>query len=119
MERSRRQARQAELSRELGKGEAAFSTSEVGLTRHSSASTTSTSTLSTLLGCAKVILRAPGRNSSCSRRKDSSSESISHRLDSLLTLPRSIGVSNFTVDDLKTLLKTAKIKPVVNQSEHL
>ncbi|KAJ9104117.1 hypothetical protein QFC19_004101 [Naganishia cerealis] len=30
-------------------------------------------------------------------------------------LVKSIGVSNFTVDDLKTLLKTAKIKPVVNQ----
>jgi diketogulonate reductase-like aldo/keto reductase len=35
----------------------------------------------------------------------------------MLTRCRSIGVSNFTVDDLKTLLKTAKIKPVVNQSE--
>lgn len=35
----------------------------------------------------------------------------------MLIVPRSIGVSNFTVEDLKTLLKTANIKPVVNQSK--
>lgn len=30
---------------------------------------------------------------------------------------RSIGVSNYGVDELKTLLASAKIKPVVNQVE--
>lgn len=81
VERCRRQARQAELSRELGKGEFALSASDIGLTWRSLASTISTSTLSTLLGCAKVTSRGPGRNSSCSRRKDSSSELIGSARD--------------------------------------
>lgn len=32
-------------------------------------------------------------------------------------LSRSIGVSNYGVDELRTLLASAKIKPVVNQAE--
>ncbi|THH13681.1 hypothetical protein EW146_g6575 [Bondarzewia mesenterica] len=34
-------------------------------------------------------------------------------------LAKSIGVSNFSVDDLKTIVKTAKIKPAVNQARPL
>lgn len=35
-----------------------------------------------------------------------------------MALFRSIGVSNFNVADLKILLESAKIKPVVNQVRH-
>ncbi len=59
----------------------------------------------------------PGRNSRKSREMAYQSAYLVERYHrrSLTSRPRSIGVSNFEVEHLEEVVKTAKVVPAVNQ----